>query len=153
MLAREEKLTEIVRRLQEAAGDNLQSIVLYGSGARGDFHAHKSDLNLLCILKSTKAAELLRIASVVRWWSGILHEPPPRIFTQEELVHSADVFAVELLDIGEAHRVLFGNDPIAEIYVPMNLHRAQVEHKLRTALQKHGHVDSRDGIVAKKDAV
>jgi predicted nucleotidyltransferase len=136
MLAREEKLTEIVRRLQEAAGDNLQSIVLYGSGARGDFHAHKSDLNLLCILKSTKAAELLRIASVVRWWSGILHEPPPRIFTQEELVHSADVFAVELLDIGEAHRVLFGNDPIAGIDVPMNLHRAQVEHELRTSLQK-----------------
>src|ERR1044072_7517579 len=107
MLAREEKLTEIVRRLQEAAGDNLQSIVLYGSGARGGCQAHQSDLNLLCILKSTKAAELLRIASVVRWWSGILHEPPPRIFTQEELVDSADVFAVAFLDIGGGARVVF----------------------------------------------
>ena len=58
MLAREEKLTEIARRLQEAAGENLQSIVLYGSAARGDYHAHKSDLNLLCILKSAKAADL-----------------------------------------------------------------------------------------------
>jgi len=42
MLAREEKLAEIVRRLQEAAGENLQSVVLYGSAARGDFHTHKS---------------------------------------------------------------------------------------------------------------
>src|SRR5260370_25757447 len=134
MLAREEKLTEIVRRLQEAAGENLQSVVLYGSAARGDFHAHKSDLNLLCVLKSAKAAELSRIASVVRWWSGQLREPAPRIFTQEELLHSADVFAIELLDIGEAHRVLFGHDPVAGISVPMNLHLAQVAHYLLTPL-------------------
>jgi predicted nucleotidyltransferase len=136
MLAREEKLTEVVRRLQEAAGENLQSVILYGSAARGDFHAHKSDLNLLCVLKSAKAAELSRIASVIRWWSGHLREPAPRIFTHEELIHSADVFAIELLDIGQAHRVLFGDDPVAGIEVPMNLHRAQVEHELRTALQK-----------------
>src|SRR6266852_722944 len=136
MLAREEKLTEVVRRLQEAAGENLQSVILYGSAARGDFHAKKSDLNLLCVLKSAKAAELSRIASVIRWWSGHLREPAPRIFTHEELIHSADVFAIELLDIGQAHRVLFGDDPVAGIEVPMNLHRAQVEHELRTALQK-----------------
>jgi hypothetical protein len=136
MLAREEKLTEIVRRLQEVAGENLQSIVLYGSAARGDYRTHKSDLNLLCILKSAKAAELARIASVIRWWCGQLAEPPPRIFTQEELIRSADVFAIELLDIAQAHRVLFGSDPIAGIEVPLNLHRVQVEHELRTALQK-----------------
>jgi Nucleotidyltransferase domain len=136
MLAREEKLTEIVCRLEEAAGDNLQSVVLYGSAARGDFHANKSDLNLLCILKSAKATELSRIASIIRWWCGQLHEPSPRIFTKEELIHSADVFAVELLDIGEAHRVLFGADPIASIDVPMNLHRVQVEHEFRTSLQR-----------------
>jgi predicted nucleotidyltransferase len=136
MLAREEKLTEVVRRLQEAAGENLRSVILYGSAARGDFHSHKSDLNLLCILKSAKATELSRIASVVRWWSGQLREPAPRIFTHEELTHSADVFSIELLDIGQAHRVLFGDDAVANIEVPMNLHRAQVEHELRSALQK-----------------
>src|SRR5258707_1850433 len=136
MLAREEKLTEIARRLQEAAGENLQSIVLYGSAARGDYHSHKSDLNLLCILKSAKASDLARIASVIRWWCEQLHEPAPRIFTQEELIHSADVFAIELLDIEQAHRVVFGDDPVAGIEVPMNLHRAQVEHELRSALQK-----------------
>ena len=75
MLAREEKLTEMVRRLQEAAGENLQSVVLYGSAARGDYHAHKSDLNLLCVLKSVKTTELSRVASVIRWWSDQLHEP------------------------------------------------------------------------------
>ncbi len=56
MLAREEKLIEIVRRLQEAAGENLQSLVLYGSAARGDFHATKSDLNLTFVFKSTNTS-------------------------------------------------------------------------------------------------
>jgi hypothetical protein len=111
-------------------------VILYGSTARGDFHAHKSDLNLLCILKSAKATELSRIAAVVGWWCEQLREPAPRIFTREELIHSADVFSIELLDIGQAHRVLFGEDVVAGIEVPMNLHRAQVEHELRSALQK-----------------
>jgi predicted nucleotidyltransferase len=136
MLARDEKLTELVRRLQEAAGDNLESVVLYGSAARGDYHLEKSDLNLLCVLKSVKAQELSRIAPVIRWWSGSLQEPVPHFFTGDELLHSADVFAVELLDIGQNHKILFGPDPVAGIEVPMNLHRVQVEHELRTALQK-----------------
>ena len=136
MLARDEKLTEIVRRLQEAAGENLQSVILYGSAARGDYHAGKSDLNLLCVLRSAKVSDLSRIASVIRWWCGQLREPPVRIFTREELIHSADVFSIELLDIGQAHRVLFGQDPVADILVPMNLHRVQVERELRTALQR-----------------
>jgi len=136
MLAREEKLAEFTRRLREAAGENLQSIVLYGSAARGDYHLQKSDLNLLCILNSAKAAELSRLARVIHWWSGEQKEPPPHFFTSEELLHCADVFAIELLDIGRSHKVLFGPDPIAGIEVPMNLHRIEVEHGLRSLLQK-----------------
>jgi len=136
MLAREEKLAEFTRRLREAAGENLQSIVLYGSAARGDYHHQKSDLNILCVLNSAKAADLARLARVIHWWSGELKEPPPQFFTSEELLHCADVFAIELLDIGKSHKVLFGSDPIAGIEVPMNLHRVEVEHGLRSLLQK-----------------
>jgi predicted nucleotidyltransferase len=136
MLAREEKLAEFTRRLREAAGENLQSIVLYGSAARGDYHHQKSDLNLLCVLQSAKAADLARLAGIIHWWSGQLKEPPPQFFTAEELQHCADVFAIELLDIGRSHKVLFGSDPVAGIEVPMNLHRLEVEHDLRSLLQK-----------------
>jgi predicted nucleotidyltransferase len=136
MLASEEKLAEFTRRLREAAGENLQSIVLYGSAARGDYHHQTSDLNLLCVLESAKATDLARYAGIIRWWSGQLKEPPPQFFTAEELRHCADVFAIELLDIGRSHKVLFGSDPMAGIEVPMNLHRLEVEHGLRTLLQK-----------------
>src|SRR5215471_10268605 len=132
----EEKLAEFTRRLHEAAGDNLDSIVLYGSAARGDFHERRSDLNLLCVLRSAKAADLARLARVIHWWSGDLKEPPPQFFTPDELRHSADVFSIELLDIAQNHKVLFGSDPIAGLEVPMNLHRIEIEHDLRALLQK-----------------
>ena len=136
MLRHDEKLIEFTRRLAEAAGDNLQSVVLYGSAARGDYHTHKSDLNLLCVLKSAKASDLARFSHVIHWWSGQLREPPPQFFTQEELERSADVFAIELLDISRHHKVLFGSDPVADLEVPTNLHRVEVEHGLRSLLQK-----------------
>jgi predicted nucleotidyltransferase len=136
MIAREEKLAEFTRRLHDAAGDNLHSIVLYGSAARGEYHEQKSDLNVLCVLNSAKANDLARLARVIHWWSGQLKEPPPQFFTLEELRHSADVFSIELLDIGQNHKILFGPDPIAGLEVPMNLHRIEIEHDLRALLQK-----------------
>ena len=131
-----ERLKNLVERLHEAAKDNLESIILYGSAARGDFHDARSDLNVLCILRSLRAAELARVSPVVKWWTTTQHQPAPLFFSAEELRQSADVFAIELLDMQQNHRVLYGADVIAGITVPMNVHRVQVEHELRTLLLK-----------------
>jgi len=129
-----EALKNLVERLHEAAKDNLESIILYGSAARGDFQDARSDLNVLCVLRSLRAAELVRVSAVVKWWTDLQHQPAPLFFSSEELGQSADVFAIELLDMQQSHRVLYGSDAIAGITVPMNLHRVQVEHELRTLL-------------------
>src|SRR5271155_3410727 len=136
MLSTESKLTELVNRLKELAGANLKSVVLYGSAARGDFQDQRSDLNVLCVLGSLEASELRRVAPAVQWWIGEQREPAPLFFTEEELRRSSDVFAIEILDIRDAHRVLFGKDPVAAINIPMNLHRVELEHELRTTLLK-----------------
>ena len=44
------------------------------------------------------------------------------------------MFAIELLDIQHTHRTLFGEDIVSTVEVPMNLHRVEVEHELRTTL-------------------
>jgi predicted nucleotidyltransferase len=136
MLSTESKLNELVNRLKELGGSNLHSVLLYGSAARGDFHEEHSDINVLCILASLGAGDLRRIAPAVRWWTAEQREPAPLFFTEEELQRSADVFAIELLDIRDAHRVLYGKDPVATINIPMNLHRVELEHELRTTLLK-----------------
>jgi predicted nucleotidyltransferase len=136
MLSTDSKLTELVNRLKELAAGNLHSVILYGSAARGDFHEKHSDLNVLVILQSLAAADLRRVAPAVQWWINDQREPAPLFFTEEELRRSSDVFAIELLDIRAAHRVLYGKDPVAAINVPMNLHRVELEHELRTTLVK-----------------
>lgn len=38
VLSTDAKLRELVNRLKEVAAANLESVILYGSAARGDFH-------------------------------------------------------------------------------------------------------------------
>jgi predicted nucleotidyltransferase len=130
------KLTELVSRLKEAAGKNLESVILYGSAARGDFHPGTSDLNVLCTLVSIDVNELQRVAPVVSWWTREVKEPAPLFFLTEELASSTDVFAIESLDAKRSHRVLFGKDVVADLEIPMNLHRVEVERDLRELLMK-----------------
>lgn len=136
MLSPEDKLTELVNRLRELGKENLESVILYGSAGRGDSYGKFADLNVVCTLRSVSVSELARLGPVVRWWSRDQREPAPLFFTAEELWQFADVFAIELLDMQKGHRVLYGPDVIASIAIPMNLHRVQVEHDLRTLLLK-----------------
>jgi len=136
MLSRDAKLTELVNRLKDFAATNLECIILFGSAARGDFRPGFSDLNVACILHSLTVEELGRIADVVKWWCIEQKEPAPLFFTRDELQQAADVFAIEILDMKHGRRVLYGKDVVAEIEVPMNLHRVQIEHDLRTMILK-----------------
>jgi len=136
MLSTEAKLTDLVSRMKEFAAESLESMILYGSAARGDYKEGHSDLNVLCVLRSVAARELARVTPVVHWWCKDQNEPAPLFFTTEELRASADVFSIELLDMQDSRRVLYGPDIIDNIDVPMNLHRVQVEHDLRTLLLK-----------------
>lgn len=130
----ETKLGELVSRLKEAAGKNLESVVLYGSAASGTFRPGTSDLNVLCTLVTIDVRELQLLAPVVQWWTQEEKEPTPLFFLIEELQCSTDVFPIESLDIKRAHRVLYGTDPVASLEIPMNLHRVQVERDLRLLL-------------------
>ena len=135
----ESKLQELVTRLQQACGENLVSIVLYGSAAREDFHEQFSDVNVLVVLENLQATSFAAISAVLHWWSRDEKLRPPTIMTLEELRESADVFAIELLDIQRSHKTLFGQDVVTAIDVPMNLHRVEVEHELRTTLLRLRH--------------
>jgi hypothetical protein len=127
---RDKDLHELVARLKEAAGQNLQAVVLYGSGVDQEFGEH-SDLNVLCLLHSLQGADLEEFRPVGLWWWRKGH-PPPLFFTLPELRNTADVFSIELLDMKARHRMLEGADFLAEMEVPMARHKLQVERELRT---------------------
>jgi hypothetical protein len=129
-----EKLTsEFVDKIRAAAGDNLVSVILYGSAADGDFHPEYSDLNLLCLLREVSLPSLNRISPVVSWWRGKRHRPP-LVITPQELITAADVFSIEFSDMKQRYRVLLGSDPLRDLQVPMTHHREQLEYEIREKL-------------------
>jgi hypothetical protein len=127
----EAKLKEFVDRLQAAAKDNLQAVALYGSAATGEFHEGHSDLNILCLVARAGLKELETLHGIAEWWIKKGNHPP-LLFTRDELKRSADVFAIEFLDMKSRHRILFGEDFLTTLEVPLALHRSQVERELRT---------------------
>jgi hypothetical protein len=130
----EEKLIgEFVERMRAAAGENLVSVVLYGSAAEGEFHPEYSDLNMLCVLGDASFASLNNMVGVVEWWRGKKHHPP-LVLTLTDLRTSADVFSIEFVDMKQRYRVLHGQDVLQNLEVPMQLHRSQLEYELREKL-------------------
>jgi predicted nucleotidyltransferase len=127
-----EKLLEQLRdKLLAAAGDNLKALVLFGSAARGEYHEKHSDLNVLCVLERAGAQVLEALHETAAWWEKKKF-PAPQIFTLDELRASADIFAIELLDMKTHHKMIYGEDFFEELAVPMQWHRLQVERELRT---------------------
>lgn len=125
------KLDELVQKLKAAAADNLKAVILYGSAATEEFHAKHSDLNILCLVDRVDATHLEALHAPVEWWIR-RGQRPPLVFTLEELRRSADVFTIELLDMKSRHRVLYGENVLAGIEIPLRYHSLQVERELRT---------------------
>ncbi|HVI78751.1 MAG TPA: nucleotidyltransferase domain-containing protein [Candidatus Acidoferrum sp.] len=126
-------IDEFVRRVREAAGANVESVILFGSAVSGDFHPELSNVNMFCVLRDSSFSSLRALTPVMKWWDR-QKQPPPLCMTRSELERSTDVFPIELLDMRQQHRVLFGDDVLAGISIAMNLHRVQVEYELREKL-------------------
>jgi hypothetical protein len=127
------KVREFLARMREAAQSNLVSVIIFGSTAGGDFHAEYSDINLFCVLRDSSFAALKAVAPVVKWWDR-QKQPPPLFMTRDEIERSADVFSIELLDMQQHHKVVFGEDVLQGLKIPLDLHRVQVEYELREKL-------------------
>ncbi len=132
-MAHEQLVEEFVQKMRQAAGENLVSVVLYGSAAEGEFHPQYSDLNMLCLLRDASFPSLAKISSVAEWWGRKKHQPP-LILTPQELQSSADVFSIEFVDMKQRHRLLYGEDALQKLHVPMQKHRSQLEYELREKL-------------------
>ena len=126
----EKLISEFVERMRAAAGMNLLAAILYGSAAAGDYVADYSDVNLLCVLGETSFAAIEALAPAIEWWGKQKHRAP-LLMSAEEMRRSADVFSIEFLDMRRHYRVLWGEDVLKSLEIPMRLHRAQVEYELR----------------------
>ncbi len=128
-------LQKLVEGLREALGDQLASVVLYGSAARGDYEASTSDLNVLLVVHDLTPQTLEKLSGPVRRWerSG---QPMVRLLSPAIIRESADVFPIEFLDLQASHRVLHGSDPFAAFEVHLDHLRVQCERELREKMMR-----------------
>lgn len=122
-----------IEDLRATHGANLAAVVLYGSGATGEFTPRQSNYNLLIALNQITPADLRAAQAPMREWQRLGH-PLPTYFTLSELHDAADVFPIEFDQMSRARLVLYGSDPLAEIeFSDANL-RHQTEYELRSKL-------------------
>ena len=128
-----EALNGLVADLQATHGDNLASIVLYGSAAAGDHIELRSDYNLLIALNRITPEDLRLAQAPMREWQRLGH-PLPVYFTVEELSDAADVFPIEFHQMANARIVLYGRDPFEFVELSDENLRHQTEYELRSKL-------------------
>lgn len=128
-------LTKFLEETKTAYGQNLKSVVLYGSKASGEDTKKHSDYNLLIVLESISFNDLKLLGKIMKKW--IKHgNPPPLLFTEERLKKSADVFPIEFFDIKDNHKILYGEDYFEKLEI-RNMHlRHECESELKGKLLK-----------------
>lgn len=129
----QEALNGLIEDLRATHGENLVSVVLYGSAAAGDHIELRSDYNLMIALDRITPEDLRLAQAPMREWQRLGH-PLPVYFTTEELSDAADVFPIEFHQMANARVVLYGKDPFAFVKLSDANLRHQTEYELRSKL-------------------
>jgi len=129
----QEALSGLIDDLRATHGENLASVVLYGSAAAGDHIELRSDYNLLIALNRITPEDLRLAQAPMREWQRLGH-PLPVYFTVEELSDAGDVFPIEFHQMANARVVLFGKDPFEYVQLSDANLRHQTEYELRSKL-------------------
>lgn len=129
----EKTIQRFTHEIHTLYGDDLISLILYGSAAGTDFVPDRSDLNFLVVLKRVTPEALRKAMPLVRDWHRQKIAAP--LFVDPEFLRSSlDVFPIEFLEMQEQHRLLAGKDILLELKIsPKNL-RLQCEEELKGKL-------------------
>jgi predicted nucleotidyltransferase len=128
-----ETADKLVTEWSRIFGTRLRSALLFGSVARGEAIDGVSDVNVLLLIDTIDAATLKKASATTRMWIRSSREAP-LLFEADQWVRAADVFAIEIADMRDAHETLFGTDALAACHTDEAAMRMQAERELRGKL-------------------
>jgi len=128
-----ENIVQWTKELKQELGNNLVSVILYGSAVRGEYVRARSDLNLMLVFKKLDLEHITKVGKLMR--RKVRKQAPQLVFwTEEELANAWDVFPLEFEDIMANHRCLVGKDLFKKRKVDKKHMRYQLEFELRSKL-------------------
>lgn len=131
----EQRIARVGEALAQALGTRLVCLAVYGSAADDGFSPAHSDVNLVLVLDEVSFADLRLIGTTLaREAPREVRFATPLVITPRFLRDARDSFPIELDDMRERHRVLFGEDVLAGIRVNPDRRREQAEREARGKL-------------------
>jgi predicted nucleotidyltransferase len=108
-------LHTFIAAAKKAFGDQLRSVVLYGSGAEGRLRP-TSDVNLILVLDDFDRAQADQLREPLRLAQTAI-KLRAMFLLQDEVKPVTQAFAVKFADIARRRLVLYGDDPFASVAV------------------------------------
>jgi predicted nucleotidyltransferase len=123
----------IIDDFKQLFGDDLVSIILYGSAASGEYVPGKSDINFMIVLSEAAIDSLDRtFQAIAKWRKRNIATP---LFVTEQYLHtSLDAFPVEYLNFQSNYELVYGKDILRDLAFDTRLLRLQCEREIKGKL-------------------
>lgn len=127
-------LDKLVESLKKELGENLTSIIAFGSQA--NVEDAKNNLNIMIVTNTLSAENLYAISKPIQKWVKAKN-PIPVIMNRDEWYSSFDVYAIEYSDIKGNYRLIYGEDLVQSISINKYFLRLECEAELKSLLLKY----------------
>ena len=124
---------EIISDYKGLFGDELVSIILYGSATGQDYHPGKSDINFMIVLTESGIERLDRVFDTIRKWRK-RKVATPLFLTEYYVETSLDVFPIEYLNFQRNHLLVHGKDILTDLSFNSEFIRLQCEREIKGKL-------------------
>jgi hypothetical protein len=124
---------QVIADCEHLFGDDLISILLYGSAASGEYRPGSSDINIMIVLTEEGIDRLDRAFEAVGKWRKS-SAAIPLFITQGYLETSLDVFPIEYLNFRTNHVLVYGKDILEGLVIKPEFLRLQCERELKGKL-------------------
>ena len=124
---------EFTQSMKSVFGDELISIILYGSAATGNYYYKKSDINFLVLLSETGIQKLSACIPAVNKWKK-RKVSTPLFLSREYIQSSLDSFPIEFFGMKTHHQLVYGEDILSDLEIDTQHLRLQCERELKGKL-------------------
>jgi predicted nucleotidyltransferase len=124
---------EFINDYKAIYGDDLISIILYGSAAGKDYIPGRSDINFMIVLTEEGIMDPERSFALVKKW-GKRNVATPLFLTVGYVETSMDVYPIEYLNLQRGHSLIYGRDILNGLSFKKEFIRLQAEREIKGKL-------------------
>jgi len=124
---------EFSQDMRDVFGEDLISIELFGSGAKGEYIPKKSDINFLVVLTENGIERLSAVMETVKKWHK-RRVDVPLFVTREYIESSLDSFPIEFLNMKNYHTLVYGDDVLQDLEIKPEHLRLKCEEQVKGKL-------------------